>query len=67
MAANATNNHDLDREKLVVAQALVAQALAGTYGLGAVGLYGSAAAALSFVALLAVRGAPPAHAVVLEP
>ncbi len=46
---------------------LVAQALAGTYGLGAVGLYGSAAAALSFVALLAVRGAPRVHAVVLEP
>lgn len=46
---------------------LVAQALAGGYGLSAVGLYASGAAALSLIALLAVRSVPRVHAVVLEP
>jgi MFS family permease len=45
---------------------LVAQALAGRYGLAAVGLYGSAAAVVSLVALLASRPAP-ARPLVLEP
>ena len=45
---------------------LVAQTLAGKYGLWAVGAYGSAAAALSLVALLLVRGGPGRPAPVLE-
>jgi MFS family permease len=46
---------------------LVAQALALQFGLGAVGLYGSAAAALSLIALLAAGRVRPAPAVMLEP
>ena len=41
---------------------LVAQALADRFGLMAVGLYGSAAAALSFVALVTMRGRNEARA-----
>lgn len=46
---------------------LVAQALAGEYGLASVGWYGSAAAALSLLALVASRPRRHVHAVVLEP
>ena len=46
---------------------LFAQALAENVGLSAVGWYGSVAAALSLVALVATRPRPRTHAVVLEP
>ena len=45
---------------------LVAQALAERFGLWAVGLYGSAAAGLSLVALLAMRGGGGAKGPALE-
>lgn len=46
---------------------LVSQGLAVKYGLAAVGLYGSAAAALSLIALVAMRGRGNEPVVVLEP
>ncbi len=46
---------------------LAAQALASRYGLAAVGAYGSAAAAVSLIALLAARGHQTRAAVMLEP
>ena len=46
---------------------LVAQALALRYGLGAVGLYASAAAALSLVALLVLRPAAGERGAISEP
>ena len=46
---------------------LVAQTLADRYGLAAVGAYGSAAAALSLIALVSARGKTSGQAAVLEP
>ena len=46
---------------------LFAQALAENVGLAAVGWYGSIAAGLSLVALIATRPRRRVHAVVLEP